>query len=787
LSGIRLSDAPRVGRKAAMLGELKAAGFTVPDGWAVDAEGLDELFRAGADTAALRAELGDALAGLGDVPVAVRSSGIAEDLEGMSYAGQYESLLDVRGVDAVLDAVRTCWESGFSERVAAYRGDAPAGKVAVLVQAMVPAQAAGVAFSVNPLTADPGEVVISAVRGLGERLMAGEATADEWSVRDGEARHTSGAEEAIGAEQAREIAALARSVAGHFGVPQDVEWAICDGVVYLLQARPITGLPADLVPHVAIPVEVPPGFSTPDRNTDRPWVPMERSIYVPVLAAASPHVFAFTTGAVPQVNIIGGWPYVTNTPDTAAALVERLERIAAKVADGEPERLVERWNTEWRPEIAARTAELREVDLTGLTDEELAGHLREVHEVFTDMHDRYFRLTGAAIVLLGRLGVACAELLGWDPARTLRLRGGLTGDHVPATAGLGDLARLAASRPETRAALEAGEVPTDPEFTAAFDAYVHSFGHRTVGFTLTEPTLAERPEIIRNLVKAQLDAPYDLEAERARLAERRDAAVRAARTELAGREPADLERFDTALAGSDLSTPVRDEKVFYAVSIWALVREAVLELGTRLAAAGTLADQGQVFFLEIGEALDALEGRPPSPDVIRRRRGEHAWALAHPGPPYYGEPPQPITPEPGMAPPSAAAMAIMHIAEWSMRMLGGARPGTAEGGALQGVAASAGRYTGPARVITGIAEFGKLRAGDVLVCPETTAQWAMLFPSVGALVTDRGSLLSHPAIIAREYGVPAVVATGTATSVFHDDQILVVDGTAGVVRPAADQ
>jgi len=101
---------------------------------------------------------------------------------------------------------------------------------------------------------------------------------------------------------------------------------------------------------------------------------------------------------------------------------------------------------------------------------------------------------------------------------------------------------------------------------------------------------------------------------------------------------------------------------------------------------------------------------------------------------------------------------------------------------LRGLAVSPGRYLGPVRVIRNITEFGKLRHGDVLVCPETTAQWSMLFPSVGALVTDRGSLLSHPAIIAREYGVPAVVATETATSVLRDDQLVIVDGSTGVVR-----
>ncbi|GAA3428013.1 PEP/pyruvate-binding domain-containing protein [Streptosporangium nondiastaticum] len=804
LSRIGLDDVSGVGRKAAVLGELGRAGFAVPDGFAVTTGALEDgLAAAGAGRWTADAPLPDGLAGelaaaldrLGAEAVAVRSSGVAEDLAGMSYAGQYESVLDVRGPDALAEAVRTCWASGFSERVRAYRGgDAPEG-VGVLVQRMVAARAAGAAFSVNPVTGDDGEVVISAVRGLGERLMSGEVTADEWVVRGEHAEHTSGDQDALTPEQAREVADLARSVAAHLGAPQDIEWVIDDERVWLVQARPITGLPGQ--PQRRIPIaigEPPPGFSSRDRNTDRPWVPLQRSIFMPVFSDAARHVFAFSTGVTPSARAIGGWTYVTTPPDTITDMVARVEKIAARIEDGEPERLIREWNEEIKPSVAADLAGLRRIDPAALSNVDLAAHFGELLRHFARMHDVYFRLTGAAVFLFGRLGVACAELLGWDPVRTLRLRGGLTGDHVPATTGLGDLARAAAARPATRALLESGEPltpgrlrETDPGFADAFDDYVRNYGHRTIGFTLTDPTLAEQPEVLLNLVRAQLDAPYDLAAERARLDARRQEAMEEAREALAGRTDAERERFATALAGSDLGGPVRDEKVFYAVSLWALVRYAALEIGRRLAAAGTVGDAGDVFFLEHPEALAALADHRPRHDQVDRGRGEHAWALAHPGPPFYGTPPAPMALTPGMAPPSAGAEHVMAVMQWSMRLFGGpGGAGQAEAGALRGVAASAGRYTGPARVITSVTEFGKLRRGDVLVCPETTAQWAVLFPSVGALVTDRGSLLSHPAIIAREYGVPAVVATGTATTAFRDDQLLTVDGTTGLVRPAGD-
>jgi rifampicin phosphotransferase len=200
-----------------------------------------------------------------DQRFAVRSSATAEDLAGASYAGQYETVLDV-GLDELPDAVRRVFDSAASARVAAYRHAhpeagvtaAPAGdpsgsraRMAVLVQVMVPAAAARVAFTANPLTGDRDEVVITAVRGLGERLVSGQASGDQWIVRHGQAKRIRATEQAIGADQARQIATLAHRVHAHLGSPQDLEWAItldpgADGVeggLWLLQARPMTALP----------------------------------------------------------------------------------------------------------------------------------------------------------------------------------------------------------------------------------------------------------------------------------------------------------------------------------------------------------------------------------------------------------------------------------------------------------------------------------------------------------------------------------------------------------------
>lgn len=765
LRGIGLGDTDRVGRKAAVLGELLGAGFTVPAGFAIT---VDAHLAPPTD---LAEQVGRALADLPSGAVAVRSSGIDEDGADRSYAGQYESVLNVEGPDAVLAAVRTCWASAGTERVTAYQaGRAGPARMGVLVQVMVDAAAAGVAFSTNPVTGDAAEVVVGAVPGLADRLVAGEVDAEQWSVRADQAVRVAAAPgtAALDSDAARAVARLARRVAARLGGSQDIEWALDGTTLWLLQARPITGLATETVQPVPITCVAPAGLSTRNRAMDRPWTPLERSIFLPIFSTAVRRIFTYTTGVVPTAHAIGGWVYITVRPDSPQVAASRLEAIAAEVAAGVPQAIVRQWHDSWKHEHDRDIAVLAAADLSGLSDTAFDAHLRQLVDLFGRLHDRYFQLTGAAIAIGAELTKVCAELLGWTPGQAARLRGGLTGDHMGAAIGLGDLARLGASRPAVRDFLATPNPDAsllsdvDPEFGAAFANYVDRYGRRTVSFDLSEPTWAERPEILLALIRAQIDTPYDIAAERAAIEARIRGALAEARVALAGAGPADRARFEAAVAGIVLSSPVRDEKVFQAVALWAQLRYAALELGRRLVDRGTADRPEDALFLELPEALAALSGCADQRSRIRHHRGQHAWALAHPGPDVYGE-----------APPGAGPLTAPPPTS------------TVDSGELRGLAASPGRYLGPVRVIHGITDFGKLRHGDVLVCPETTAQWSLLFASVGALVTDRGTMVSHPAILAREYGVPAVVATGTATQTLHDDDLVVVDGAAGVVRPVS--
>lgn len=239
LDQVRLADAPEAGGKAASLGELLAAGLPVPPGVVLTVE------FGTASPEGRRAALADAAAELGAGPFAVRSSGVAEDGADRSFAGMYETVLDVAPEDLPA-AVDRCLASAVGDRVADYdhRGGIP---MAVLVQRMVRPVAAGVALTADPVTGERDACIVAAVPGLGDRLVSGEAFGDEWVVTGSGATPRRRPESAIDHRQAAAVAAEARQIAEARGVPQDIEWAIDgDGVLWILQARPMTALPPDV-------------------------------------------------------------------------------------------------------------------------------------------------------------------------------------------------------------------------------------------------------------------------------------------------------------------------------------------------------------------------------------------------------------------------------------------------------------------------------------------------------------------------------------------------------------
>jgi pyruvate,water dikinase len=573
----------------------------------------------------------------------------------------------------------------------------------------------------------------------------------------------------------------------------------------------VTQQPPAAGPQFAIP----PGYWQREASHNpRPLTPLGYSLFNEGANQAFPKVFADFGLLLETLEFrnIGGYVYTSARPFGAPVgdgggrmpprpllwLALRLHpafrrRIAAckKALRGRLDRtLIERWYSEWRPGLVADMARLRAIDLASLSDAQLAAHFEELRRWFDGACDVHFYLSGANGFPLARLAFFCRDRLGYDDMRTLSLMSGLSGASSAPAIALAQLAdRLRADDVLRPALLDAkpADVPAiigrhGGDAAAAFRSYLDEYGYRALRYEVVERTLGEEPQIVGQLLQDQLRRPVDVRAEQERLRQGRDEAKAAVLAALPGE--ALRARFLDLLADAERAYPVREDNEFYTVSVpLAICRFAAIEAARRLVASGAIALPDDVFFLtweEVGVAL-----RAPSEafaGLVAERRAAFAAAEAFAPPATYGVEPPP--PPMGVLPPVAReAMEVMLYIQDNVfeAEMSGARAGSGET-EIRGRAAAKGTRTGTARIVMGEHEFDKLQPGDVLVCPITSPVWSVLFAKVSALVTDTGGILSHPAIIAREYGIPAVVATGNATQLIRDGQQVLVDGDAGIVR-----
>ncbi len=300
------------------------------------------------------------------------------------------------------------------------------------------------------------------------------------------------------------------------------------------------------------------------------------------------------------------------------------------------------------------------------------------------------------------------------------------------------------------------------DFLAALQRFLNAHGHLGQPFDdLILPSWDDDPAHVLIEIRKRLDAPEeDPEERRQRLAADADALVEQVRARLRGR-PEDLHRFDAALALAREAAPLTEEHNYWLDRmLHAHLHRFVLRVGTRLVRSDVLADASDVFFLHTSEVKTALEHPADLRELILRRKAERERQKTIRPPKYLGNPDR-------SAPPT--------------RFDSEAPPQT-DARVLRGLGASAGTAQGPARIVLSIDDFGRVERGDVLVCPSSNPSWVPLFGLIAGLVTNTGGVTSHAAVVAREFGVPAVVGTGEATWRVRDGQAVEVDGTAGEVR-----
>lgn len=819
LSSVQLADASIVGGKAAALGSATAKGLRVPPGMVLTVDAYDAWGSSLGDDgriaevrASLRETLSHALANLGSDLLAVRSSAIGEDGAADSFAGAFSTILSVRGMDAVVDAVFACWASARNARASSYRetrGIGTGARMAVLIQRQVPALAAGVAFSSDPAGASAAAIV-NAVASLGQALVDGSVTPEAWRVDAvTPTLVTALAEPVLTPTQVREVAALARTAADLFQTPQDIEWAYEDDVLWLLQSRPITTLESDGIPEPPLDTPVPAGFwERNDTYYPHPLSPMFRSFFLGGLTSAYERFFA-DCGALAQSaesREIGGWVYMRvvplggrDVPPLPSWLMwfacHTVPQIRRRIADAVRARRIDRfghyarqWSSHVRHDLIARTEKFRQTDLAALSDEEVAAHLFETVAFVRETLVVHFLVVGAHFFALAEFAFWCRDELGWDEGKCIETVAGLSSASTAPSRALSDLALRVMSDPEVLAGLlanaEVDELRTlSASFREGFDAYLAEFGHRVLRYEVAEPTLAERPELVLRWLRLEVQrTPQASSAVPAQLADRRadrvaEGVALAARL---GKEA--VATFTRLLERARQAYPLREDNEVVTLSApLALVRYGALELGRRMVGKRQLRVATDVFQLELRELEAIWSSGTPAQSLVRSRRRQAAWVRAHPGPRSYGREPKLPARVAGLPPEADFVFrANLWMREHGFAPSESARTQT-DARRLTGLAASLGSYVGRVCVVRDETQFHKLRPGDVLVSPITAPVWSVLFPSVGALVTDTGGVLSHSAIIAREYGIPAVVATGQATLLLRDGDLVLVDGDAACV------
>ncbi|MFB9906785.1 PEP/pyruvate-binding domain-containing protein [Allokutzneria oryzae] len=810
-----------VGGKAANLGELVKAGIPVPLGFCVttdayrritdvtgpvserDPAAARELLRSAPIPADMAEEIVSAYHALGDdVPVAVRSSATAEDLPNASFAGQQDTCLNVVGADAVLDAVRRCWASLWTDRAVSYRDsndiDQSTVRLAVVVQRMVDVDVAGVMFTANPVTGTRSEFVVDASPGLGEAVVSGVVNPDHFVVAaDGRvldrrlgdklvairAKAGGGTEHVelstkdacLTDEQLKLLVKLGKRVQDHYGTPQDTEWALDDkGEFWLTQSRPITTLypipvstedgvrayfsanvaqglfcpftPAGLAGmRLAMgagakafgfafgdPVDGPPVFT---ESGGRIYIDITSALRNPVGRALVPRMLDMMESRSAEVfRQLTEDPRFSLTTTRRGPALRRLIKAALHV--GAPFRAA---HALLRPDAMRARAYgyAEEIDrLTrtrpGLTPVQ---RLDFVEHIFEDV--TMPRVVRIMPVVLGGFGLinAMPKLIG-DPDCTDDVRVVLKGmPHNVTTEMDLELWRIATSGSD-------GDV----------DRFLARYGHRAVAeIDLGVPRWSEDPTHVRGMIAnyRRAEAPgwaADKQFEKG-VAEAE--AMISRLTRRAGRRGWLVNRAlhrIRALAG------VRELPKYCLVLAFARAREQLKLVGAELAASGVVGEQDDVFFLDFHEMREALRGEDFNETATRRRadydreqRRRHVPRLLL---------------SDGTEPEAVCA---------------------AVDGALTGTAASPGTVTGVARVV--LDPIGaELHPGEILVAPSTDPGWTPLFLTAGGLVMEMGGPNSHGAVVAREYGIPAVVGVARATQEIVTGQTITVHGSSGSVE-----
>jgi len=481
-----------------------------------------------------------------------------------------------------------------------------------------------------------------------------------------------------------------------------------------------------------------------------------------------------------EMRYVNGFAYIQRSPVAEQEIPQRFQR-ADEVIEGKLWRdQLHEWDETAKPAAIKTHRELQAVDPDALSDEDLVAYLKRCRDHHTRMITQHMRFTAAAMLPVGDL---LAHVVAWadvPPAEVLSMMRGASPTSAGASAELERLIAAINADPSARKLLDSEDDPAqvldalralDSDVGRALSAYLDLVGCRLLdGFDISGRYALELPDaLLRAIRSAVVGRGADASDVDARIADIRAQVPEEHRNE-----------FDDLIEEARLMYRLRDERGVFS-DIWAsgIMRRAVLSAGRRLAAKGRVYDPEHFVDASFEEMCSMLAGAGgATPEELAAR---HEWRTSHnakEAPPFLGDPPSPPPDMAGLPPNEARVMQATGIA---MGALFASSEAPHEENVLRGLAASGGVYEGPARRVAGASEFDRIKQGDVLVTESTTEAFNILLPLLGAIVTDSGGLLSHSAIVAREYGIPGVVGTRDATDRIPDGTLVRVDGDVGEV------
>jgi len=722
---------------------------------------------------------------------AVRSSATAEDLPDTSFAGQMDSFLNVSGYDAVVIATEKCRASLYNERVVSYRerNNISAPKMAVVVQKMVKAKYAGVMFTADPVSSSRRTTVIETVEGLGEELVSGHKKPETYKIRDGK---ITGDRTLLTDEQVERLVSIGKIIEKEYGNPQDIEWCFENAEFYIVQSRPITTL-----------------FPLPERRDDKNHIYMSFSHQQMMTDAIKPlGMYLFLTLGTDdklQILSVGGRMYGDLSADLTSLIGRKIVFAAFGQSDplsvGAIKSLLGR--KEFMRNIARCGAKFFSLNAGYFTweffyqlfkvtrrndaglvprliekiergNKELAQRLEGLsgNELFEfikgyqkQLREDLYEPEGMAAVMVSVFANSWINkhIEKWVGEKNVA---DILTQSVPynITSEMGldllDVADVVRKYPDQAEVLKNAADHTffdglNTEVSAAIRRYLDKYGMRCTGeIDITRPRFYEKPTmlvplILSNVQNFKAGARNALVEKGLSAYSQKEQEILSKVGKLKGRKLKKKISILRNLAG------FREYPKYFLICRYWLFKKALMKEADRLVAIGAIRDREDVYYLTLSEFQETVNMNRLDLCLIEKRKSEHAFF-------------EKLTP-PRIMTSDGENVSGKYVSA-----------GVPEG-ALLGVPVSSGTAQGRARVVTRF-EHAVFEEGDILVTKYTDPSWTPVFVLIKGLVTEVGGTMTHGAVIAREYGLPAVVSVENATKLIKDGQIIRVNGTEGFIE-----